>query len=373
MAVTAAGLIKISEIALEFQDTVPYRLSKYYRGGALVPNSSQNANVPTSGAIKLSNFYGAVRRVALTQTFATNTTQTAIGISTLPGYVAGITDITITVNNGVYLYSTDVSSPALTITGATAGDTILLVNNGFILGMGGTGGSGSQVAQVTAATAGGPAMSLSYNISLTNNSYIAGGGGGGGGGTGGGGAGGGRGGDLYTGPGDLAAAGGAGGGPGAAGSNGGIAPSVSGGGQSTNAGSGAGGGRLLPGTGGAGSIGLGDGLNNAQTAAQGGGAGGGASATQGLVGAGTLATNVGGGGGGWGASGGSGRRQVTGPELGSPTPGSGGSSNSAGSNGSIAGAGSPTISAGGAGGKAINLNGFTITYVVTGTVYGAVS
>jgi hypothetical protein len=28
---------------------------------------------------------------------------------------------------------------------------------------------------------------------------------------------------------------------------------------------------------------------------------------------------------------------------------------------------------GGAGGKAINLNGFTVTYITTGTVWGAVS
>jgi hypothetical protein len=118
---------------------------------------------------------------------------------------------------------------------------------------------------------------------------------------------------------------------------------------------------------------LGDGLDNAQTAAQGGGAGGGASATQGLVAANTLGTNVGGGGGGWGAAGGSGRKQVTGPELGTPTPGNGGGSNSAGGNGSIAGAGSPTIFSGGAGGKAINLNGFSVTYITTGTIYGAVS
>jgi hypothetical protein len=312
-------------------------------------------------------------RATASQAFATNTTQTTLNVSTLSGYIAGSTDITITVNNGVYLYSTDTATPALTISGATAGDAITLVNNGFIIGKGGTGASGNQLNQTTAATAGGPAMSLGFNISITNNSYIAGGGGGGGGATGGGGAGGGNGGNLLTGPETLAAAGGAGGGLGSAGSNGGIAPSVSGGDASTNAGSGAGGGRILPGTGGAGSVGLGDGQNNAQTAAQGGGAGGGASATQGLIAQGTLATGVGGGGGGWGAAGGSGGRQTTGPELGTPTPGNGGGSNSAGGNGSIVGNGSFTSISGGAGGKAIALNGYAVTYNVTGTIYGAVS
>jgi len=312
-------------------------------------------------------------RASISQTYSTNTTQTTLNVSTLAGYRAGSTDVTITVNSGVYVYSTDTATPALTITGAATGDTILLVNNGFILGMGGTGASGNQLNQTIAATAGGPAMSLGFNISITNNSYIAGGGGGGGGAIGGGGAGGGPGGDLYRGPGDLAAAGGAGGGPGSAGSNGGIAPAVSGGGTSTNAGSGAGGGRILPGTGGAGSVGLGDGLDNAQTAAQGGGAGGGASATQGLIAQGILATGVGGGGGGWGAAGGSGGRQTTGPELGTPTPGNGGGSNSAGGNGSIVGNGSFTSISGAAGGRAISLNGFSVTYITTGTVWGAVS
>lgn len=340
MAVPSSGVIKISDIALEFQDTVPYRLSKYYRGGALVPNSSQNANVPTSGAIKLGNFYGAVRRVALAQTFSTDTTQTAIGISTLPGYVAGITDITITVNNGVYLYSTDVSSPALAISGATAGDTVTLINNGFIIGMGGNpsigGKSGTQ--------AGGPAMSLGYNISLTNNSYIAGGGGSGGGqGFGGGvvsnnyGGGGGAGGGPGSGP-----SGGAGGGPGQSGGNGG----------SSNYGGwtaygGGGGGRILPGVGGGSRSG-------------GGGAGGGAGGGPGGGGTGTggSANNPGGSG-----SGGS-------TPSGYGTSGGGGGWGAAGGNYTNSGSGTYF---GGAGGKAINLNGFTITYVVTGTVYGAVS
>ena len=64
MAVPSSGVLKISDIATEFQDTVPYRLSKYYRGGALVPDSSQISNLPNSGAIRLGNFYIAVSRVA---------------------------------------------------------------------------------------------------------------------------------------------------------------------------------------------------------------------------------------------------------------------------------------------------------------------
>jgi hypothetical protein len=270
-------------------------------------------------------------RATASQAFATNTTQTTLNVSTLSGYIAGSTDITITVNNGVYLYSTDTATPALTISGATAGDAITLVNNGFIIGKGGDGVRSHVSPSPVSGFPGGPAMSLGYNISITNNSYIAGGGGGGGvaqypaNGTSGGGAGGG------TGATDGPYIGGAGGDPGQAGSSG-----TSQQGNFPNYGGGGGGGRILPGVGGTGT--------QFSTKPGGGGAGGGSSAGNSRGGNGGSANNAGedtgaaGGGGGWGARGGN---------------GGGG--------------------AGGAGGKAINLNGFTVTYITAGTVYGAVS
>ena len=185
-------------------------------------------------------------RATASQTFATDTTQTTLNVSTLSGYVAGITDVTITVNSGIYLYSTDTANPALTITGATAGDTVTLVNNGYIMGRGGAGTR-------TTGGAAGPAMSLGYNITLTNNSYIAGGGGGGGSGgafgaSGGGGAGGGAG---INANGGTAIAGGA---IGSVGNTGNVAGTVVGGPNPGGnfGGSGASGGRILPGTGGTG-------------------------------------------------------------------------------------------------------------------------
>jgi hypothetical protein len=320
MALPSSGIIKISDIASEFQDTVPYKFSKYYRGGALVPNSSQNTNVPTNGAMKLSNFYGAVRRIAAVQTYSANTTQTTLNVSTLPGYQAGKTDVTITVNSGIYLYSTSVSNPALTISGAVAGDTVTLVNNGYIMGMGGDGGTygGRGGNNGFNGYDGGPAISLSNSIYLTNNSYI-GGGGGGGGGAAGGGAGGGQGG-AYNGGSHAA-----GGGPGQSGANNGQ---TSGGG---------GGGRIMPGVGGS-------------TVASGGGAGGAGTASPSFTsnfGAGGSAGNAGsaaggaygtGGGGGWGAVG-----------------------------------GASSVNTAGVGGAAIVLNGYSVTYNVTGTIYGAVA
>ena len=140
MALPSSGVLKISDIATEFQDTVPYKLSDYYRGGALVPNASANNNVPTSGAIKLSNFYGATRRIAVTITISSNTTNYTLNTAAVPGYVAGIMDITFVVNSGVSLYSTSTGSAALIITGLNTADTVTLNNYGTVYGAGGAGG-----------------------------------------------------------------------------------------------------------------------------------------------------------------------------------------------------------------------------------------
>ena len=59
MALPSSGLITLAQIQAEFGGSNPISLSEYYRNGAYV--TSNNTNVPTSGAISLSNFYGAVR------------------------------------------------------------------------------------------------------------------------------------------------------------------------------------------------------------------------------------------------------------------------------------------------------------------------
>jgi hypothetical protein len=282
------------------------------------------AGVP-SGAISMSNFYGKSNRVTISSTFTTTTLNASLNVNSISGYVAGASDITVTVNSGIYLYQTS-GSYGLNLTGGTTGDTITLVNNGFIIGAGGGGGGGG----------GGTALNVGTGINITINNtnasaYIAGGGGGGTDGSaagGGGGAGGGPGGGF----------GGAGGGPGASGANG------SSGGCCNFEKGGGGGGRILPGTGGPGV--------GPFNVGRGGGAGGGGGAAVSCIngGAGGSANNAGsngssgtggtGGGGGWGASGGTG--QNSGP---------------------------------GAGGKAVNLNGKSVTWVSGNTtrVWGAVS
>jgi len=298
------------------------------------------AGVP-SGAIAMpTNFWGKSNRVAISYTFTTNTGNASLALSAISGYSAGKSDVTITVNTGVYLWSNAVATAGLTLTGGTTGDTVKLVNNGYIMGQGGLGGNAPSGVGGSA----GVALSIGYNISLTNNAYIGGGGGGGGSNGravtsdcgaagGGGGAGGGAGGSAHY-------AGGNGGAIGASGTNG-LGCTVAGVGMGGGSGGGGGakycncsvghggggGGKIFPGTGGAG------GTCNSSAA------GGSSNAVGGN------ATYCGaGGGGGWGASGGIGF-----------------------------GATGYLTTAGGVGGKAISLNGHTVTYITTGNVWGAVA
>ena len=352
MAIQSSGPVYLTDLQTEFGgSSSPIYLGTYYNGGGRVP--SNNTNVPAAGAINLGHFYNAVNRVALSVVFSTDTTQTTINPTAIPGYIAGISDIVITVNSGIYVYSTDTATPALTINGGlTAGDTIALVNNGYIMGMGGAGGTNATGSN------GGPAMSLGTNINITNNSYIGGGGGGGGGGRGGissrgsyrgnsgggGGAGGGSG-AAFTDTSGFNTAGGSGGAPGAKGADG----PASGNGAGINAWAGGGGGRIMPGTTQA----------NAGLGGEAGGTGGGyVNGSGSWGGVGGIAGNVGGNGGGgtltWG--------------------GGGGGYGAAGGSAYTLGIGSGSgASGGGSGGSAIVLNGSTITYLTTGTIYGAVS
>jgi alpha-tubulin suppressor-like RCC1 family protein len=267
-------------------------------------------------------------------TFSTNTENASLNISTISGYVAGKTEVTVYVNSGVYLWSSSTSIAGLTFTGATTGDTVVLINRGYIMGMGGNGGNLVSEGNF-AGNNGGPAISLCCNTKIDNSgasAYIGGGGGGGGSSTsatGGGGAGGGNGGGL---------------------SGGGTGGSIGSSGTDGSPSRGGGGGRIFPGVGGAGGT-----TTAGDTNGKGGGAGGGGGAYGSIAGGtggsgnsfGTSGVSpgpyVGGGGGGWGA--------VSGWSVGT-----------SGSNPGL-------------GGKAVALNGYTVIwhYGNTDRVYGSVT
>lgn len=59
MTLQTSGAISIDDIVGEFGGTSPDSITEYYRGGGLVPDNPTNINVPTSGTISLTDFYGA--------------------------------------------------------------------------------------------------------------------------------------------------------------------------------------------------------------------------------------------------------------------------------------------------------------------------
>ena len=165
-------------------------------------SSGKVTNVVADGGVGGSGeSVNVVDRAAASLTIATNTQNALINVSTLTGYTAGKTDITITVNSGVYVWGTSPTTSITTGTGLTkpiasmeiiggsTGDKINIVNNGNIIGYGGNGGGASLLANCgcsyiinfSVPIQGGSAISTVYPInSIVNNGYIAGGGGGGG-------------------------------------------------------------------------------------------------------------------------------------------------------------------------------------------------
>lgn len=66
MPLPASGPISLSQLQTEFGGINPISLSEYYRSGANVPNGAQNFGVPTSGAIRTSNFRSTSKTVVVT-------------------------------------------------------------------------------------------------------------------------------------------------------------------------------------------------------------------------------------------------------------------------------------------------------------------
>ena len=58
MALPSTPPITSEMIRLQYGGSLPFRIQDYYRGGARVPNTGANSNVPTSGSISFANFLG---------------------------------------------------------------------------------------------------------------------------------------------------------------------------------------------------------------------------------------------------------------------------------------------------------------------------
>lgn len=181
------GALSIVEINNEFNFGYGGSISmSTFRGKTWAnPKTGDQGIFTTSGAISFTDFYGKAKRKFISLTISSNTQNYVIDNS-VSGYIAGMTNITLTINGGVTVGSASTGSPALWIkSGFTGGDVINIVNNGIIIGAGGDGGDGANDAQATVAgTDGGPAIKAQWTTIITNNNMIYGGGGGGGGGDG---------------------------------------------------------------------------------------------------------------------------------------------------------------------------------------------
>ena len=172
MALPLSGPLSFLQIQTEFGGTNPISLNEYYRGGAFV--TTNNTNVPTSGLIRVSNFYGGVKQFALVISANLSTPQNLRSLVLAAGWNGSDA---VLVTNNVIISSNTTSTPALTINGSFP-NGLVFVNNGYVVGMGGNGANAN-----TAGNPGGAAMAVSTAVSITNNGTIAGGGGSGGAGS----------------------------------------------------------------------------------------------------------------------------------------------------------------------------------------------
>jgi len=188
MPLPSSGPLSFSDLQSQFGGTNPISLSEYYRGGGFVTNTAVNNTIPTSGVIALANFYNTYGRVPISVTISSSSNNYDAYANRTGGYVAGVSDLTYTINADVVIGSANTSSNSFTVSSSfLSTDTVSLINNGTIRGAGGAGGAGgignSQGPQPgSPGGAGGTALSVARAVSITNNGTIAGGGGGGGGG-----------------------------------------------------------------------------------------------------------------------------------------------------------------------------------------------
>ena len=143
MALPESGPLSLSDIQAEFGGTNPISISEYYKGGAFVLTTDFAPNVPTSGTINISDFYGARKTTLTTLTFTT----AGDNLFVVPSTVVGNLQIVTMTGAGGGGGGPDSQPGAsgyggLTITGGnvpvSAGDIV----NCFVGGGGGPGGSG---------------------------------------------------------------------------------------------------------------------------------------------------------------------------------------------------------------------------------------
>lgn len=142
--IPGSGSISFSDLQVDFGDITPSSLSEFYKAGgkvlSTVDGESINSDVPLSGKVSLSNYYGA--KGYFVHTISANTSDVdLVSVLTTAGW-DGKQPVYLIVNSNVYVYGyprITTMSPGIEIENNSSNPYYITIkNNGYILGAGGT-------------------------------------------------------------------------------------------------------------------------------------------------------------------------------------------------------------------------------------------
>jgi len=110
MALQSSGQISLLNVATEFGGSAPHSLSEYY-GAA--------AGIPSSGTISLGDFYGASSSFAFT--LSSSQENWNLRSAALASGWDGVSQLTVNISSGVYVWSDSISLAGLIISGSLLG------------------------------------------------------------------------------------------------------------------------------------------------------------------------------------------------------------------------------------------------------------
>jgi hypothetical protein len=201
MALPSTGAITVGNVQTQFGGTNPAGMSEYYAGGAYVPAGTKGGNgsdgvasgttIPSSGTLKMANFYGAPQAAASMTIGAQTITYSAGKVfEYYDSVVSSATDVNITVNQDractVVMCGSGGSSTQSTSTGGSS--MMLTFTFTFKAGVtyvlrlgtpGGQGAGGSSAPSPSSGVGGGYSALYLTSASSTNVIAVVGGGGGG--------------------------------------------------------------------------------------------------------------------------------------------------------------------------------------------------